>query len=127
MLFVSKAGLEVTLSHLQSAFPHEGVGLWLGKAGRVERVLPLPNVHPSPLVGYDAEPRALVEALRQAEDSGLDLLAIYHSHPMGGALPSDTDRAKAYWRVPYVIVGLPEREVRAYRLPEGTEVAVHVE
>ncbi len=31
------------------------------------------------------------------EDAGLELLAIYHSHPRGPATPSETDVARAFY------------------------------
>ncbi|RTI14901.1 M67 family metallopeptidase, partial [Thermus scotoductus] len=88
----------------------------------VERVIPLPNAHPEPLVGYLAEPLALLRALKEMEREGLALLAIYHSHPRGPAFPSPTDIREARWRVPYVIFGTDG--VRAFLLPEGLEVPV---
>ncbi|WP_423247893.1 M67 family metallopeptidase [Thermus albus] len=119
MLYVSRRLLEETRTHLDKEVPREGVGLWAGRR-EVERVIPLPNVHPEPLVGYLAEPLALLRALKELEREGLSLLAIYHSHPKGPALPSPTDIREARWRVPYVIFGTDG--VRAFLLPEGREV-----
>jgi len=116
-----------TQAHLRSEAPNEGVGLWLGKLGKVARVVPLPNTHPRPQVAYTAEPIALLQAIRSHEEQGFDLLAIYHSHPKGLASPSPADRQKAYWRVPYVIFALEPAEARAYKLPEGEEVNIVVE
>nr|WP_243027487.1 M67 family metallopeptidase [Thermus albus] len=119
VLYVSRRLLEETRTHLDKEVPREGVGLWAGRR-EVERVIPLPNVHPEPLVGYLAEPLALLRALKELEREGLSLLAIYHSHPKGPALPSPTDIREARWRVPYVIFGTDG--VRAFLLPEGREV-----
>lgn len=119
MLYVPRKALEETRSHLLREAPKEGVGLWAGRR-EVERVIPLPNAHPEPWVGYLAEPLALLRALKELEKEGLSLLAIYHSHPQGPALPSSTDIREARWRVPYVIFGTDG--VRAFWLPEGREV-----
>ncbi|HAR69307.1 MAG TPA: metal-dependent protease of the PAD1/JAB1 superfamily [Thermus scotoductus] len=121
VLYVPRRLLEETRTHLQKEAPREGVGLWAGRR-EVERVIPLPNAHPEPLVGYLAEPLALLRALKEMEREGLALLAIYHSHPRGPALPSPTDIREARWRVPYVIFGTDG--VRAFLLPEGLEVPV---
>ncbi|ETN88181.1 hypothetical protein HRbin38_00315 [bacterium HR38] len=121
MLYVPRRLLEETRTHLQKEAPREGVGLWAGRR-EVERVIPLPNAHPEPLVGYLAEPLALLRALKEMEREGLALLAIYHSHPRGPAFPSPTDIREARWRVPYVIFGTDG--VRAFLLPEGLEVPV---
>lgn len=127
VLRVGQAELERTLRHLRSELPREGVGLWAGRGGRVERVVPLPNVHERPQLAYTADPGALLRGIRDLEREGLELLAIYHSHPRGPASPSSSDRMQAYWRVPYVIFALESGEVRAYNLPEGEEVRLHVE
>ena len=121
VLYVPRRLLEETRTHLQKEAPKEGVGLWAGRR-EVERVIPLPNAHPEPLVGYLAEPLALLRALKEMEREGLALLAIYHSHPRGPAFPSPTDIREARWRVPYVIFGTDG--VRAFLLPEGLEVPV---
>jgi len=121
VLYVPRRLLEETRTHLQKEAPREGVGLWAGRR-EVERVIPLPNAHPEPLVGYLAEPLALLRALKEMEREGLALLAIYHSHPRGPAFPSPTDIREARWRVPYVIFGTDG--VRAFLLPEGLEVPV---
>ncbi len=123
ILYVPKKLLEETRAHLQKEAPREGVGLWAGRR-EVERVIPLPNAHPNPLTGYLAEPLALLRALKALEQEGLSLLAIYHSHPAGPALPSPKDIKEARWRVPYVIFGTDG--VRAFLLPEGEEVALAV-
>ncbi len=127
MLRIPKILLEQTLSHLHSEAPREGVGLWVGKGGRVERIIPLPNVHPRPSSAYKAEPQALIRVVQGLEREGLELIAIYHSHPKGSVHPSQTDKTQAFWRVPYVILALETGEVRAYKLPEGEELGVSVE
>jgi len=123
ILYVPKKLLEETRAHLQKEAPREGVGLWAGRR-EVERVIPLPNARPNPLTGYLAEPLALLRTLKALEQEGLSLLAIYHSHPAGPALPSPRDIKEARWRVPYVIFGTDG--VRAFLRPEGEEVALAV-
>ncbi|GIW24011.1 M67 family metallopeptidase [Meiothermus sp.] len=127
MLWVPQDCLEQTLVHLKTALPNEGVGLWAGRRGVVRQVWPLENVHPAPQAYYEANPQALLEALRCIEVAGLELLAIYHSHPLGPARPSESDRSQAFWRVPYVIFDMQTGEARAYSLPEGDEVAIQPE
>lgn len=126
MLCISKDLLASTWRHLRAEFPGEGVGLWAGCWGLVTQVHPLPNVHPKPHQSYEADPVELLRTLQGLEAAGLELLAIYHSHPTGPARPSPSDTSKAYWRVPYVIFALESSEVRAYRLPEGEEVGIEI-
>ncbi len=124
---VLEAVLEAMWLQARREAPRECVGLLVGRAGRAEAAWPLPNVSPRPEVAYEADPRALVAALRRMDEAGLELVGIYHSHPNGVAWPSPTDRERAYWRVPYVILGLAEGAVRAFMLPEGEEVALLVD
>ncbi|HGY09864.1 MAG TPA: M67 family peptidase [Oceanithermus profundus] len=106
--------------------PREAVGLLVGR-GVAEEAWPLPNASDRPQAHYRAEPLALLTALRRADELGLEVLALYHSHPAGAPLPSAADEAEASWRVPYVILGLPEGQARAFLLPQGDEVKIRVE
>jgi len=126
VLCLKRPAWEAAWRHLRSVAPAEGVGLFVGRSGCGEEAWPLPNVHPYPEVGYRAEPGALLAALRRADERGLEVVALFHSHPTGLARPSATDRREAYWRVPYVIFGLAEGRARAYLLPEGREIPIEV-
>ncbi len=85
------------------------------------------NVSPTPEKEYLVDPRQQLAVLRTADEAGMEVLAIYHSHPSGPALPSATDRERAFWRTLYLIVGLPTEEARAFFLPDGEEVELLVE
>ncbi len=109
----------------------EAVGILGGGVyGRVTVAIPLPN-----LAGdraFLADPRAQFEAERELRQAGCDLLAIYHSHPGGGAQLSTLDLAFAVYRpVVYLVIALarqhqPEEEVRAYRVNEDVVVEVEI-
>ncbi|HWG85123.1 MAG TPA: Mov34/MPN/PAD-1 family protein, partial [Deinococcales bacterium] len=76
---------------------------------------------------YSTEPAGLVRALMNARQRGLELVAIYHSHPRGPATPSATDLALARWDVPYLIADPHGGEMRAFRLVGGaSEVSIEV-
>ncbi|NSW52838.1 MAG: M67 family metallopeptidase [Anaerolineae bacterium] len=79
------------------AHPGEEVcGLLGGKNGQVRAWLPVENeLHQHE--AYRMEPQAMVNALARLEAQGLDLLAIYHSHPCGPAVPSQRDIAEFAW------------------------------
>ena len=58
----------------------------------------------------------------EIEDSGLELGAIYHSHPRTEPYPSQTDINLAFYpEAVYVIVGLGDGEpdVRAFQIRDG--------
>ncbi len=88
---------------VQAAFPEEACGLIFGRGQRVERAAAIENeLHSA--VRFRLEPRGQLAAMQSAEEDGLDLLAIYHSHPRGPAHPSPTDmREAAYSQAAYLI------------------------
>jgi proteasome lid subunit RPN8/RPN11 len=62
---------------------------------RVVKRYPLVNAAKSPKE-YNAESRSLIEADKDMRRLGLDILAIYHSHPLTEPMPSATDLERAY-------------------------------
>jgi [CysO sulfur-carrier protein]-S-L-cysteine hydrolase len=123
------------LNHSRLVLPAEAVGLLGGPAPDYLTInLPLPN-----RAGHHAflaDPFAQFKAERYLKQSGLHLLAIYHSHPGGGAQLSPLDLVFANKRsrcLQIVIalqpLALSNEEVRAYRVTENAvvEVNIHIE
>lgn len=79
--------------------PNECCGLLAGVVeggeGRVVARYPMVNDLASP-TEYNAEPRGLFLAHKDMRARGLELLAIYHSHPTSPPVPSRTDRERLY-------------------------------
>lgn len=99
------------LTHVRAARPHEGCGLLAGKHGVPVKWYPCTNVHPYPLTRYRLEDRELFAALREMDERGWDLLAIFHSHPATPAYPSQTDLENAYYpEALYLICSLADPE-----------------
>ena len=76
--------------HVESCLPEEGCGLIGGKDGRAELILAVTNADHSSIRFYMDE-RELVCAYLALEEASLDLVAIFHSHPVGPQEPSETD------------------------------------
>jgi proteasome lid subunit RPN8/RPN11 len=85
-----------------AADPIEACGLLAGTQDKVYVVIPVPNELNSP-VRYRFAPADHLAAFNQIERAGLDLLAIYHSHPKGPPHPSNTDIDEAAYDVVYII------------------------
>jgi len=69
-------------------------------------VLPLPNIAGSG--AFLADPYAQYLALKRLRTGRRHLLAIYHSHPGGGAEPSESDVLwGSAWPCAHLIVALP--------------------
>lgn len=88
----------------QDAYPEEGAGLLLGRAGdanrRVEAILPLANSRePGARASrYLITARDMLAAEQEAARRGLDILGVFHSHPDHPDRPSDFDRQ---WALPW--------------------------
>jgi proteasome lid subunit RPN8/RPN11 len=83
--------------------PEEACGLLAGLENQVKLVLPIENELHSP-VRFRMAARDQLDAFERIDQSGLELLAIYHSHPNGPDRPSETDIAEAFYpEVVYLI------------------------
>lgn len=107
------------IAHLGQVYPEEGCGLLGGYKDRVSRISPIENIEHS-LTRYAMDPAAQIGAMLAFEAEGLEMVAIYHSHPHSAPYPSETDLAHAFYpEAVYLIVSLqlPDApEMRAFRL-----------
>jgi len=68
---------------------------------------------------FEISPRDYLKAESYADENGLELLGVYHSHPESPALPSETDRLAAQPYFSYIIVSVMNKQVddiRSWRL-----------
>lgn len=101
--------------------PNEACGLVAGQGDNAARCYPIPNVAQSSRV-YELDPKGHLRADRDAEDRGLSILGVYHSHTHTVGYPSPTDVAQAPdpgWH--YILVSLADEapSVRSYRIVDG--------
>ena len=119
-LILTEAQLAQIFVHARAEAPNEACGLLAGLDGRVMHVLPASNVAENPLFGYLMDPHDQVHHFHSIEEQGLDLLGIYHSHPVSNAYPSLTDLSMAYYpEAVYAIVSLIQSDdpvLRAFRI-----------
>ena len=109
------------IGHAYDGYPLEACGLLVGRGSRVERFVPCTNVAASAKV-YTVDPLEHLRAERAAEEQGLELIGVVHSHTHSEPYPSPTDVAQApdpQWH--YVIVSLKREapETRSYRIADG--------
>jgi proteasome lid subunit RPN8/RPN11 len=111
------------VAHCYDGLPFEACGLLAAEpaTGHVVRCYPTDNEAASARV-YTVPSRAILRADRDAEERGLVIAGVFHSHTHTTASPSPTDVAQAPdpgWH--YVIVGLGEGApvVRSYRIVGG--------
>jgi proteasome lid subunit RPN8/RPN11 len=119
------------VAHCLVGLPDEACGLLGGRndAGVVEVLYPTANDAKSAKV-YTIPPREHLRADRDAEDRGLSIIGVFHSHTRTEAYPSPTDVAQApdpAWH--YVIVSLRDTApaIRSFRISEGAITEEQVE
>ena len=78
------------IDHANKETPNECCGILAGTAGKVTKLYRIPNSTPSPY-RYVMDPNEQLEAMNDADERSLDLMAFYHSHTHSPAYPSDTD------------------------------------
>jgi len=108
------------VGHSYDGLPLEACGLLGGDAAAAKASVfyPCTNVAQSSRV-YTVDPKEHLRADRDAEDRGLEIIGVVHSHTHTEAYPSPTDVAQApdpTWH--YVIVSLRQEApvLRSYRI-----------
>jgi [CysO sulfur-carrier protein]-S-L-cysteine hydrolase len=122
VLQLSVSAYGALVGHAYDEVPLESCGLLIGIGSRAVRYAPVPNAAHSARV-YELDGRAHLRAEMNAEDDGLTVLGVVHSHTHTDPYPSPTDIAAApdpAWH--YVIVSLRDGAptLRSYRIVDGT-------
>lgn len=102
ILTLKRAHIFTMQHHINAEAPLEACGMLGGKDGVVVLVLAVKNAAASK-VRFQMDPRAQLRAMEQIEAEGLELLAIFHSHPKGPSTPSPTDIKEAAYPVVNII------------------------
>ena len=137
MLRLSGEVYSEVIAHALSGLPNEACGLLAAPGGEevVNRFFPIRNAAESSQI-YRLDDAEYLQVERIADDEGLTLVAVMHSHTHTTAYPSPTDVRDAsafdpFGALLYVIVSLkdPEPSLRCYRILDGeiTEEPVAVE
>ena len=125
LLTLKRAHMSAMQRHINFVAPMEACGLLGGKEQVVELVLPVKNAAESK-VRFVMDPRAQLRAMEQIEGEGLELLAIFHSHPRGPSVPSPTDIKEAAYPVVNIIWSKAGRrwQARGFLIEAGQAVEV---
>jgi proteasome lid subunit RPN8/RPN11 len=135
-LVIPASLLAEVIAHARAEVPLECCGLLAGHiadgVGVVSARYPIENVVRSS-TEYETDPRQMLFAFRSMRERGIELLAIYHSHPGSDPVPSQRDVAGNTYgeTAAHLIVGPAgaEPEVRAWWLTAAgyREVGVEVD
>lgn len=110
------------VGHAYDGYPLEACGLLVGRGQTVHRFVACTNEAASARI-YSIPGKELLRAERAADDDGLEVIGVFHSHTHSEPYPSPTDVAQAPdpdWH--YVIVSLKREapETRCYRIVAGS-------
>jgi proteasome lid subunit RPN8/RPN11 len=98
--------------HGEKCYPEEGTGMLLGSSRDSERrvieVLPMDNDFEAGQRGsrYQIRAEDMIAAEALAEERGLEVIGVFHSHPDHEALPSEFDRRNALPWFVYLITSI---------------------
>ncbi len=141
MLHVHKTLFDQIREHGEAHFPEEGAGFILGRVLEnhryAERILAINNQFEasSRQDRYLITPEDMLQSEMKAEELGLVIMGVFHSHPNHPAIPSEFDRERALPWFSYVITSVHHdgaRESRSWRLSddrqfEEEEIIIHSE
>lgn len=130
ILQIEEKILTAMLEHGRREEPNEACGYLASKDGVVCHYFELTNKDAAP-DHYSMDPAEQFATIRRIREEGLQVAAVYHSHPETPARPSVEDIRLAYDpNMVYVIVSLMAgvEPVTAFKVNRGevTEIAVSV-
>jgi proteasome lid subunit RPN8/RPN11 len=120
-LIIGQHLLRRVLEHCLEEKPYEACGVLTGRAGKVFHAYATDNAKRSP-VFYEVDAEQQERILREMEERGEELVAIYHSHPTAPAVPSlnDINQAVHFAEAFRVIISLAgPTDVRAFLIQNG--------
>ncbi|MDQ6773699.1 MAG: M67 family metallopeptidase [Candidatus Dormibacteraeota bacterium] len=111
---IGRGALEQVHGHAAEGYPNEVCGILIGRRGSsdVTETRKVRNiVVERSRDRYEMDPRDQIRIQRECDESGLEILGYYHSHPDHPARASITD-AQAAWAGPvYLIVSCERGQV----------------
>ena len=124
MITIEQQALDVMIRDAQETFPDECCGFFYGSETNSDRqivqALPVYNSKEGDKRRrFEIAPLDYMNAETYAEENGLALLGIYHSHPGAPAIPSEQDREAAQPYFSYIILSVYEEKldhIRPWRL-----------
>ncbi len=108
---ITDAQLKQIYAHAKETYPAECCGFLVGvfaDGGTVRQVQPAANQNTTRTDRFVIAPEEFARVQFAADDAGLEIIGIYHSHPDWPAIPSQTDMDNAWDEVYYLIASVHE-------------------
>ena len=126
---INKNVIEALIDHAQSEMPCEACGYLAAKNGTIIKQYPLTNLDRAN-DHFSMDPQEQFTAIQDMRSRGLQLAAVYHSHPETPARPSQEDLRLAFDpQISYVIVSLakPEATIKSFKIRQGNVTPEDIE
>ncbi len=117
---------QTMLDDVKFRAPEEACGILAGHNNHANHVYVLTNELHSQ-VAYRMHPQEQISAFLDMESQGLEMLAIYHSHPTGPEVPSDTDLAEFAYPGVYSLIWFPRGDTwdcRVYLITKRSYIEI---
>jgi len=125
MLEIKRPFYDAMIAHVQAEYPLEACGLLSGNGRLVTTLTCIDNILRSP-TAYEMDPQQQIQAMIDFESRGETMLAIFHSHPTGPQIPSETDVRQAYYpEALYLIISLENNNQPVTRAFQIIDHKVH--
>ena len=117
-LILTKAQRQSLTTEAINKKPNESCALLFGKKDNdkitITEIYPAENIEKSPR-NFTISNEQLIQGYKIAEDKGLEVIGIFHSHPDSEPYPSETDKKFMEINpVAWVIFSLATNEFKAY-------------
>ncbi|MBN1218727.1 MAG: M67 family metallopeptidase [Anaerolineae bacterium] len=106
---ITDAQLKQIYTHAKETYPYECCGFLLGTfddGGLVREVRPATNLNQERTDRFEFDGKESLQVQSEADDAGLDIIGIYHSHPDWPPIPSQTDMDSAFVNMYFLIVSV---------------------
>lgn len=120
MIVIEPKPLDEMYQDALQSFPDECCGFFFGK--EVDQTRTISNIlivnnskEGDKRRRFEIAPRDYLGAERFADENGLQLLGVYHSHPNHPAIPSEHDRVAAQPYFSYIIISIRGNEIADIR------------
>jgi proteasome lid subunit RPN8/RPN11 len=127
-LKIDRSAEEVMREDALKSFPNECCGFFFGFENgtrNVQHAVPISNKKTGDQRRrFQIDPKDYIWAERHAEENNLQLLGIYHSHPLHPAQPSEHDRVQAVPWFSYIILSVqPDKieDLNSFQLNESRQ------
>ena len=126
---VRREVLDAIAAHARRDSPLECCGLLIGTGHEAIEAVATANVAAEPHRHYQVSPVDHFAQIKRCRDEAsqgavaVNVIGVYHSHPLSAPVPSPTDLEEAFGEFLYIIAGPVDGsallELRAYRLQSG--------